>query len=72
MRIVKEGINSKNREWRGTCRACMAQAVAVESEMTQITHDQRGGGRFSWEKCPSCGEGGSGAMGGMLFYPSWR
>jgi hypothetical protein len=34
--------------------------------MTAITHDQREGGSFSWEKCPVCK---AGPYGGMLFYP---
>lgn len=70
MKITKQGINPDSRLWVGICRQCGSEAEGTESEMTHITHDQREGCTFSWEKCPVCGAGASGSgYGGMLFYP---
>ncbi len=70
MRITKTGRDPKKRKWCGECRACGAEADATESEMTHVTIDQREGGSFSWEVCPSCGAGERDAgYGGILFYP---
>lgn len=69
MQIIKTGTKPADREWRGTCRNCNSQAMATEGEMTHVTHDQREGGSFSWERCPVCGAGGENGYGGMLFYP---
>jgi len=67
MKITKKGTPASERIWLGTCRNCKSEAEATESEMTHITHDQREGGSFSWEKCPVCGAGAG--YGGMIFYP---
>lgn len=72
MEIISRGKPPSEREWHGTCRACGSVAKAKQSEMTHITHDQREGGSFSWERCPVCGAGGSSGYGGMLFYPLKR
>lgn len=69
MKITHRGTPATERIWVGTCRGCKSEAEATESEMTHITHDQREGGAFSWEKCPVCGNGDKGGYGGMLFYP---
>lgn len=70
MKITKRGTPADERTWLGTCRSCNSEAEAKQSEMTHITHDQREGGSFSWEKCPACGAGDkSTGYGGMLFYP---
>ncbi len=69
MKIIKKGTNPKDKKWVGSCRECGAEAIATQSEMNHITHDQREGSSFSWEKCPSCGAGDSSGYGGMLFYP---
>ena len=68
MKITKLGI-VKSKIWIGTCRSCLSEAEANESEMTHISSDQRDGGRFSWEKCPVCEAGAASGYGGMLFYP---
>lgn len=70
MKVIKTGAKPEDREWRGTCRSCNAEATATENEMKHITYDQREGGSFSWEKCPVCNAGGSSGFGGMLFYPA--
>lgn len=72
MKIIKTGTNPEDREWRGTCRSCKSEAMATEGELKHITHDQREGGSFSWEKCPVCKAGGDSGYGGMLFYPNGR
>lgn len=69
MKITHRGTLSAERIWLGTCHGCKSQAEAIESEMTHITHDPREGGKFSWEKCPVCGNGAESGYGGMLFYP---
>jgi hypothetical protein len=66
MKITKQNTPPDKRKWTGSCRACGSEAEAEQSEMTAITHDQREGGSFSWEKCPVCK---AGPYGGMLFYP---
>jgi hypothetical protein len=68
MKITHRGQLPTERIWVGTCRICKSKAEANETEMTNITQDQREGGEFSWEKCPVCGSGQCG-YGGMLFYP---
>lgn len=70
MKITKKGKPPSERTWKGSCHSCGSEATATEKEMNHITHDQREGGYFSWEKCPVCnkGEKASG-YGGMLFYP---
>jgi hypothetical protein len=72
MVVIKRGIPKASQLWRGQCRSCGSEAEAQECEMTHITEDQREGGRFSWEKCPVCGLGGTTGYGGMLFYPHGR
>ena len=70
MKITKRGTPAGDRKWIGGCGSCNSKAEAKQSEMTHITHDQREGGLFSWEKCPACGAGDkSTGYGGMLFYP---
>lgn len=69
MEIIKRGKTKDEKIWMGSCRQCKSEAKAVEAEMTHITHDQREGGSFSWEKCPVCGAGSNSGYGGMLFYP---
>lgn len=66
MKITKIGTPEFERLWKGSCRQCGSEAEAKESELTDITYDQREGESFSWEKCPVCGNG---PYGGMLFYP---
>lgn len=68
MKITKQGTLPDDRIWRGRCFQCNSEAEATQSEMTNITHDQREGGSFSREKCPVCKAGESG-FGGMVFYP---
>lgn len=65
IRVTKRGNPPSERIWKGTCRACQSEGEALENELTNITHDQREGGAFSWEKCPVCG---AGPYGGMIFY----
>lgn len=65
MKITRRGKPESERVWLGDCRSCGSQATAKQSEMTGITHDQREGGSFSWEKCPVC-------EGRMIFYPKSR
>lgn len=70
MKIIKTGNPPQHRKWWGTCRSCGAEAEAIESELTNITHDQRERTSFSWERCPECGAGSHGSgYGGLLFYP---
>lgn len=71
MKVTKVGIVPSSRIWLGSCQRCGSEAEAVEGELTRIRDTQRDG-RFSWEKCPVCGAGGSEdaeGFGGMLFYP---
>jgi len=68
MKITKKGTLPSERVWKGTCQQCRSEIEAVESEMTHITHDQREGGYFSWEKCPVCHAGGKDGYNGVLFY----
>ena len=69
MKVIKRGIKPSERIWQGTCHQCRSELEAQESEMTHITHDQREGGYFSWEKCPVCGAGTPDTgYGGALFY----
>lgn len=69
MKIISHGIVPQKRIWRGTCRTCETVAEAEEGELSNITHDQREGGRFAWCRCPVCSAGGHDGYGGMLFYP---
>ena len=69
MEITKKGLPPKERQWAGRCRACGSEAVASQSEMNHIQHDQREGDSFSWERCPVCDAGSDSGYGGMLFYP---
>jgi hypothetical protein len=63
MKITYRGKPESERTWRGECRDCNSRATAKQSEMTNITHDQRECGLFSWEPCPVC-------KGRMIFYPT--
>lgn len=69
MNITYRGKTATERVWVGSCAGCGSKAEATESELTHITHDQREGGSFSWEKCPVCGKGSNTGYDGMLFYP---
>lgn len=69
MKITHRGKPATEQIWAGYCQSCRSKAEATESEMTHITHDNREGGSFSWEKCPVCANGGPSGHGGMLFYP---
>lgn len=70
MEITRKGTPPSERVWRGSCTNCGSEAKAKQSEMKNISHDQREGGFFSWEKCPVCGFGDNATgYGGMLFYP---
>lgn len=69
MEITKRGTLPGERKWRGKCHNCGSEAIAKQSELTKITHDQRDGS-LAWEKCPVCGAGDkSSGYGGMIFYP---
>lgn len=70
MKIIHRGTPEKDRVWTGNCHSCGSVAEATQSELTNITHDQRDG-PFSWEKCPVCGAGNKslGNHNGMIFYP---
>ena len=73
MKITKQGTLPGDWVWVGSCHTCNSEAEATQAEMTHITHDQREGNSFSWEKCPACGVGDtSTGYGGMLFYPKRR
>lgn len=65
MKITKRGTPKTELVWKGSCRQCGSEAEAKESELTEVTWDQREGNSFSWEKCPVCN---AGPYGGMLFY----
>lgn len=65
MKITKTETPKGERVWKGRCHQCNSEAEAMESELTAITHDQREGGSFSWEKCPVCK---AGPYSGMIFY----
>ena len=68
MQVTKIGTKPDDRKWVGECCVCKSEATANGSEMTHVTHDQREGGSFSWERCPVCGAGSDSGYGGMLFY----
>ena len=68
-KIVKEGHNKANQVWSGSCRQCSAVYECIGSDITHETFDQREGGSFSWQKCPSCGAGLANGYGGLLMYP---
>lgn len=67
MEVISRGVIPAERKWRGNCVHCRSEVTAVESELTNITYDQREGS-FSWEKCPVC-EAGESGYGGLLLYP---
>ena len=70
MEITRKGTPPSERVWLGSCHNCGSEAKAKQSEMKNITYDQREGGSFSWEKCPVCGAGDKATgYGGILFYP---
>jgi hypothetical protein len=52
MKITHRGTPATERIWVGVCRSCKSEAEATESEMTNITHDQREGGSFSLPPLP--------------------
>ncbi len=69
MEITYRGTPADDRIWKGTCHSCRSEAVAKQSEMHNITYDQRENCSFSWEVCPVCKAGNkSTGYGGMLFY----
>lgn len=68
MKITKRGVPAGQRVWVGICHQCGSEAEANQSELNNITHDQREGS-FSWELCPVCGRGNDDGYGGMLFHP---
>ena len=70
MEITYRGTPRADVTWSGTCKDCESKASATYSELTHVTHDQREGGSFSWEKCPVCSAGSDSGYGGMLFYPA--
>lgn len=71
MKVISRGTPPSERIWSGTCRNCGSIIEALESELTNIEHDQREASSFSWEVCPVCnaGAGAKGNYGGVLFYP---
>lgn len=48
MKITKRNTPPAQKIWKGTCRVCGSQAEATREEMTNVQHDQREGGSFSW------------------------
>lgn len=66
MEITKRGTIPEERKWKARCHNCGSEAIANQSEMTNVTYNQREGDSYSWEKCPVCNYGPYGAM---LFYP---